>query len=135
MQKILVFIDGSETSLRAVDKAAELAKQGASITALHVFPPRLDRDLVSQFEIEPEDLDAQFARRCIEDAERRFREEGVEASFISKEGPVAEGICAEGERGDYDLILIGGRAGVSAKVYDLAEVVRRKAKLPVEIIY
>lgn len=109
--------------------------EGAHITALHVVPPRLDRDLVSQFEIEPEDLDARFARETLEMAEKRFSDGGVEAKLISKEGPMADVICLEAESGAYDVILMGGRVGVSARVYDLAEIVRKKSKLPVDIIY
>lgn len=130
-----MFIDGSEASLRALDRAVELAKEGAEVTALHVFPPRLDRDLVSQFEIEPEDLDARFAQECLEQAEKRFLEGGVAAKLLSKEGPLVEVICTEGEKGAYDLILIGGRRGVSARVYDLAEMVRKKSSRMVDIIY
>lgn len=132
--RVLVYVDGSDASLRAVDNAIEHAQKGAQVTALHVFPPRLDRDVVSQFEIEPEDLDLKFGKEVLDRVARRMNAAGVEGETILAEGPLAEMIQMRAEEGEFDLILMGARREVGGSLFDLAEIVRRKCDLPVEVV-
>lgn len=132
--KVLVYVDGSDASLRAVDQAIELAKNGAEVTALHVFPPRLDRDVVSHFEIEPADLDLEFGKEVLERAARKLSDAGIEAESRLLEGPLSEVIRTQAEEGGFDLILMGARREVGGANFDLPDVLRRKCSLPVEVI-
>jgi nucleotide-binding universal stress UspA family protein len=131
--KVLVCVDGSDSSFSAVARAIELAKNSAKVTALHVYPPRLDRDVVSHFEIEPEDLDMKFAREVLDRVAEQFRSQGLEAELRYTEGPVAEVICQEAESGGFDLILLGSRNNPLNSHFVLGEIVRRKSRVPVEV--
>lgn len=132
--KVLVYVDGSDASYRALERAVELARQGAGITALHVFPPRLDRDEVSHFEIEPEDMDLKFAREVLARVTARFEQDGLAVGTSLAEGAAAEVIRTEAEEGSFDLILMSARREVGGAPFDLAEIVRRKCSLPVEVV-
>lgn len=132
--KILVFVDGSDSSLRAVERAVAMADDGGELTILYVYPPRLDRDTISQFEIEPEDLDQRFASEIIDRVESILAEAGVRAETRYQQGPVAEVIVEVGRTGKFDLILMGGRQRMTGRLFELAEVVRRKSNLPVEVV-
>jgi nucleotide-binding universal stress UspA family protein len=133
--KILVYVDGSDASFRALDRAIELAKNGEQITAIHVSPPRLDRDTVSQFEYEPEDWDSMFAGEVKERVEARLKEREVNAEVVEREGPLAEMITNFAEEGDYELILIGGRDTTAGRMFDLSEIVRQASSTKVEVVY
>jgi nucleotide-binding universal stress UspA family protein len=131
---VLVYVDGSEASFRAVDRAIQFGKEGSSIAALHVYPPRLDRDVVSQFEIEPEDLDLKFANQVLGEVSERFDRSGVKVDVRMAEGSLTEVIRQQAEEGDFDLILMGARNESGGRPFDLAEIVRRKSALPVEVV-
>jgi nucleotide-binding universal stress UspA family protein len=133
--KILVYVDGSDASMKAIDRAVELANDGAQISALHVSPPRLDRDLVSQFEIEPEDWDAAFAKEVLERVRAKFDEAGVNGETFAEVGPVVEVIREYAESGGYDVVLIGGRDTTVGRLFDLSEIVRQAADVKVEVVH
>lgn len=133
--KLLVYVDGSEASLRAVDRAIEMAKDAdGGISVLHVYPPRLDRDVVSQFEIEPEDLDRKFAREVLDRVSAQFDRAGVKVDLRLQEGALAEVIRTQAEEGGFDLILMGTRNESGGRPFDLAEIVRRKSSISVEVV-
>jgi nucleotide-binding universal stress UspA family protein len=132
--KILVYVDGSDASFRALERAMELAKNGEQITAIQVSPPRLDRDTVSQFEYDPEDWDSMFADEVTEKVKGRLDEGGVNAEVVEREGPIAETITEFAEEGDYDLILIGGRDSTAGRLFDLSEIVRKASSTEVEVV-
>lgn len=131
---VLVYVDGSEASFRAVDRAIQFGKDGGAVTALHVYPPKLDRDVVSQFEIEPEDLDLRFANQVMDEVSKRFDNAGVKVEARLAEGALAEVIRQEAEKGGFELILMGARNESGGRPFDLAEIVRRKIALPVEVV-
>jgi nucleotide-binding universal stress UspA family protein len=133
--KLIVYVDGSDASVLAIDRAIELAeKDGAEVTALHVAPPRLDRELVSQFEVESGDLDARFAEEVLGQARERFESHEVAAKLEFIQGEVAVVICRYAEEGGYERILIGGRDTGGGRLFDLSGIVKRKSSIPVEVI-
>lgn len=132
--RVLVYVDGSDASMNAVERAVEMASEGSQITVLHVAPPRLDRDLVSQFEFESEDLDANFAGDVLRLAKQRFEEKELDVDIVFDQGPVAETICARADEGPYDLILMGARDRTSVNLLDLSEIVARKSAVRVEVV-
>jgi nucleotide-binding universal stress UspA family protein len=131
--KVLVYVDGSDAAMRAVDRAIALAVSGADVLALHVYPPSLDRGLVSAFEIEPEDLDAAFARRVLTAVVERFAARGLVVATLVLIGHRTEMICDYASSHGFELILIGS-SGASRIGVGLAEAVRRRARMTVESV-
>jgi nucleotide-binding universal stress UspA family protein len=131
--KVLVYVDGSDAAMRAVDRAIALAVSGADVLALHVYPPSLDRGLVSAFEIEPEDLDAAFARRVLSAVVERFAARGLVVATLVLIGHRTEMICDFASSHGFELILIGS-SGASRIGVGLAEAVRRRARMTVESV-
>lgn len=128
-----MYVDGSDGALRAVDRAVTMAAGGAEVMALHVHPPRLDRGPVSHFEVEPEDLDAAFARDVLRVVQERFAERGLICDCRVAEGHLTQAISDEAVQGGYDLILIGS-AGPPRIGAGLASAVRRASQVPVEAV-
>jgi nucleotide-binding universal stress UspA family protein len=134
--KILVYVDGSDASMRAIDRAIELANDGNQITALHVSPPRLDRDQISQFEIEPENWDAAFAQDVLDKVRKKFEKADLTVETLAVEGPVVEVIREFAESGAYDVVLIGGRDTTAGRLFDLSEIVRQTTpEIKVEVVH
>jgi nucleotide-binding universal stress UspA family protein len=131
--KVLVYVDGSDAAMRAVDRAVTLAVTGADVLALHVYPPSLDRGFVSAFEIEPEDLDAAFARMVLSAVVERFAARGLVVATLVLIGHRAEVICDYASSHGFELILIGS-SGPSRTGVGLAEAVRRRAPITVESV-
>ena len=111
ISKILVPVDGSENSLRALDQALFLAKStGASITAMHVIesPPtvyvesqKLLNELLANYRKES----AKILDKCKEVAHNQ----GVKLDTVIAEGDAASNINGYAEKESFDLIVIGSR--------------------------
>lgn len=130
--KVLLCVDGSESSLRAGARAMELAREGAEVTALHAYPPRLDRDVVSQFEIEPDDLDERFGESVLQAVAELFRDNGLTVELTMAEGHLVEVIV--GRAKGFDLILVGERPPRGPWQAQLADLIRHRTPVPVEVI-
>lgn len=139
-QKVLVPVDGSMASLRAVDTARQLVEEGAAkeITLMHValnprdviliegFYTRLD---FPQFQEELLEKVNEVAQQILKRAQERLGP-NVTAATRLENGPAAETICEIAEKEHYDLIIIGNRGlnrlqrflmgSVSGKVTSLA---------------
>jgi nucleotide-binding universal stress UspA family protein len=131
--RVLVYVDGSDASMRAVDRAIALGAAGAQLSTLVVIPPKLDRAVVSQFEIEEEDLDARFANEVMSRAAERIECAGQQVTRYIDRGPVVECIVGRGLSGHFDIVLIGRKPG-PRYVADLSDTLRRKPGLPVEVV-
>ena len=111
LSKILVPVDGSENSLRALDHAIYLAKNtGANTTAMNVIenPPtvyvasqKLLNDLLANFRTES----ANILDKCKQIAE----ESDVKIETVIGEGDAASNIIGYAQKGDFDTIIIGRR--------------------------
>ena len=111
LSKLLVPVDGSENSLRALDHAIYLAKKtGANITAMNVIenPPtvyvesqKLLNDLIAKFRAES----ANILDKCKQIAEKS----GVKIETAIGEGDAASTIIGYAEKGNFDTIIIGRR--------------------------
>lgn len=94
-RKILVGVDGSPTSLKAAQRAVELAKEvGAKVTLISV---------------------GEHGRQYVSDASDRFEGSGVEIDTVVDTGDPADVILETAQDGEYDLIAVGnkGMSGVS----------------------
>jgi nucleotide-binding universal stress UspA family protein len=131
--RVLVYVDGSDASTRAVDRAVALAAGGAKVTALVVVPPRLNRAAVSQFEIEEEDLDERFAQEVMTRATERIEEAGQQVAPLIVRGPVVEAIVEHGRSGEFDVVLVGRKPG-ERYVTDLTDTLRRKRGVPIDVV-
>jgi len=97
-RRILVPIDGSENSLKALDLAIDLAKHyGSSIVVVHAKPKNMES------RVDP-----------LEKARKRVEKSGAEVSFKILEYDVNESstvnaILNEIVEGNYDLVVMGAR--------------------------
>jgi nucleotide-binding universal stress UspA family protein len=133
--KILVPVDGSEVSNKAIDAARLLIKEGSAreVTILHVLQPSEvmpfnGLNMPVDYPQFYEELN-KAAKRVLENAEQRMNLK--EQTKIQLEyGPPAEIVCKTAEQEEYDLIIIGNRGlnrlqrvlmgSVSSKVVTLA---------------
>jgi nucleotide-binding universal stress UspA family protein len=109
--KILVPVDGSDNSFRALDQAIFLAKTtGAGLTAMHVIenPPtvyvesqKLLNDLLANYRAES----AKVLDKCKQTADSN----GVPLETVIAEGDAASNITAYAQKEGFDLITIGSR--------------------------
>lgn len=94
-KKLLAGVDGSPTSLKAAQRAVELAKAtGAKVTLISV---------------------GEHGRQHVSDAQDRFEGSGVEIDTIVDVGDPADVILETAADGEYDAIVVGnkGMSGVS----------------------
>jgi nucleotide-binding universal stress UspA family protein len=109
--KILVPVDGSDNSFRALEQAIFLAKgTGASLTAMHVIenPPtvyvesqKLLNELLANYRAES----AKVLDRCKQVAEKS----GVQIETVIAEGDPASSIVGYAHKEGFDQIVIGSR--------------------------
>lgn len=103
MEKILVGIDGSEYSKKALKEAIKLAKKFESaLTVVNVFHPA------------PTPSAHEFSHKILEEAKEVLESEKVTYELVSITGTdPAKAIIDRAVKGKYDLIVIGSR-GVGA---------------------
>ncbi len=106
MLNIVVAYDGSDTAKRALDRAAELAKDGATVTvvsAVHVHPPAgrsagpIDQGEVSE------------RRQELAEAEALLGEKGIKPELVEGHGDPGEVIVDQAKESGADLIVVGTR--------------------------
>lgn len=109
-KKILVAVDGSEVSLRAVDYAAHIAKlEAATLTALHVIP-------VPPFEIlgnmaEYYDQAKKPARKWMKEVEEAASQHGItiKTEILVAAYSILDAVLGYAENQSIDLIVTGTR--------------------------
>ena len=142
LKHILVPVDGSETSLQAVSKAAELAKAfNSEVTAVYVLDPYPFTGVGADFAYgQAQYLSAATAEanKALEDVTERMKDTGVTVKTLVGEGhAIHEGIVRVGENVGADLIVMGshGRRGLEKLVLgSVAQRVLQTAKVPVLVV-
>ncbi len=133
VKKILVPVDGSAYSNRAVEVAADLAKQYQSaVLIVHVIRNlSLPREILAmmakgEFTESRLELLQDSADMMLENATRKFQEVGI-ADIKSEyfEGDPASKIAKYAEQNGADLIVMGGR-GISSEEDSLLGGMARK---------
>lgn len=123
--KIMAAVDGSESSLRAVDHLSFMVGQNPEVklTLFHVIP-RVADYCVIDFKDQKEDIEEIIAkgdRRCIEHfyahVRKKFSEAGIQEDQIEikttrRTVNVGKAITQEAKKGEYGTVVIG-RRGVS----------------------
>jgi nucleotide-binding universal stress UspA family protein len=140
MQKLLVPVDLSPFSEKAVQYAAELARMaGGSLTLLTVI-----NDVLPYYEFFPmEHPPADYFDAMKERARNEMRSlaerhaENVPCDLMVKRGQPAAGIVETASSGNYDLIVMAthGHSGLEhALLGSITEKVLRKAHCPVLVV-
>ncbi|MGQ9544043.1 MAG: universal stress protein [Candidatus Bathyarchaeia archaeon] len=136
MKKILVPVDGSESSNMAVNYACNIAQKfGSEITLLCVTPPPIvlgvEAGVIDYRPIE------ESGRAVIEKAKRMVDSAGLSASTRLETGQVADIILNVAKEEGTDLIVIGSRGLSGVKRFFLGSVsnkVSHHAPCPVLIV-
>lgn len=139
---ILVPVDGSSTSLKAVAKAAGLAKAfGSQVTAVYVLDPYPFTGVGADFAYgQAQYLTAATAEanKALDDVKSSMADSGVTLNTLVGEGhAVHEGIVRVGENVGADLIVMGshGRRGLEKLVLgSVAQRVLQVAHVPVMVV-
>jgi len=122
-QKILVPLDGSEHSLKALEEASQLAKiSSGNITLINVCSllSIMSDPSMSGHDIVPTDAKVsrmiEAVQKCgskiLQDGEQRISATGVHVEKMLVEGHAVREIVRAANEGNFDLIVIGAR-GVS----------------------
>lgn len=136
--KILVAIDGSESSLKALDTAISIAEQQQSQIALIavgkrvVFPSMVGVDLNQINDAMKEEY-----QRILKEAQARADSKALTSMIIYREGDPAQQILELSQKGCYDLIVMGSRGLGALREVILGSVshkVSQLARCPVLII-
>jgi len=148
-KKILVPLDGSEHSMRALDIAIQIAKRfEGKITLIHVYSvsvrpvvvpepatlaPGVPMMAPAEYSKVAEAVKAAGERILAEGVERA-RAQGVEAETILREGHTVQEIVKAAKEGEFNLIVMGARGLSRIKEIILGSVsdgVIRNAPCPV----
>ena len=138
-RRILVPVDFSLTSLRALKIAVPLAKQsGARLLLLHVIEPNpYATGMEGAVLVMPEATVARNAKRQLPQVARRFVPKSVRAISLVAHGRAADVIVETAEQKGADLIVLSthGHTGLARLLMgSTAEQVVRTAKCPVFVV-
>ena len=152
-EKILVPLDGSEHSTRALGKAVEIAKKfGSKITLIHAYsvsvqPIMMPEPTVMSMPGIPvltagevtrvTDAARKAGNNILQDGEAKVKAEDVEVEKLLLEGHAVQEIVRVAKEGNFDLIVMGARGLSKIKVILLGSVsdaVIHHATCPVLIV-
>ena len=108
IRKILVAVDGSETSSKAAENASELAeKYGADLIALYIVPPNIKSSEIF-------DLAKQYGQKIVDEVkhEASAKKLNVQTEVLWDVGSVTKAIVEYAENNNVNLIVLGTR-GIS----------------------
>ncbi|ABS26637.1 universal stress protein [Anaeromyxobacter sp. Fw109-5] len=120
MKRILVAVDGSDSSLKAARMAADIALRfGAKLTLVHVVPKLLlPPDVYGLTIAEVEKEHRAYADRLLEKAVESIEEPSVEVDTAVLYGAPAEAIAETAAATDVGMIVIGSRGhGAVARMF------------------
>lgn len=107
-EKILVPVDGSEHSKRALNEAIKVAKMtGGTITLLHVQPKRVP--LIPPAKPQDKEASQSAAQSILADGKKVVEAEGVSAQTLLLEGNVVDQIVKTAKEGQFGLVVVGAR--------------------------
>ena len=152
-EKVLVPLDGSDHSERALETAIQIAKKfRAKMTLLHVYsvaapaviapepttltPPGVP--VVTSAEVaEMVEAARMIGTRILADGEKKAKSANVKVETVLREGNTVQEIVALAKEGGFDLIVIGAR-GVSRLrellMGSVSEGVIKNAHCPVMVV-
>ncbi len=126
--KILVCIDGSEQSQKAVEKATAVAQspEVEEVAIMHVYEQKLDFSYLPTYEVGPitkDEVTIEDVKRLskmqeelenerniiLTDALKAFEAKNIKARKLLLEGPPAQTILRVAEGEGFDMIVLGSR--------------------------
>ncbi|HMN21908.1 MAG TPA: universal stress protein [Ottowia sp.] len=142
--RLLVPLDGSPTSLLALEHAAALARlSGATVVLLHVIEPLRHSTGFERPKVYIEDVRPRFmatGQALLDEAANRLRDDGIASETVLLESGierVSAQIARQAETSRCDLIILGthGRRGVDRLLLGSdAEQIARTAPVPVMLV-
>lgn len=137
---VAVGTDGSETALKAVDFAIDMAERyGAKLVVISSYVPvdesRLRREQADapadiQWAINPtEDVDA-----ALREVEEKARERGLRTVADAREGDPADVLCAVAEEHNADVLIVGNKGMHRRVLGSVPNTVSHKAPCSVLIV-
>jgi len=107
-KKILVPIDGSEHSGRALQEAIKIAKMtSGAIALIHVHP--IGASVITSSKQPFYQLLLEQCKEQLEEGQRVAKAEGLQVETFLLQGDTVENIVRTAKEGKYDLIVIGAR--------------------------
>ena len=149
---ILVAVDGSEHSRKALNYASELAEKfDGKITLIHVFStvvpltpsmdtvsgPTLTSPASAAIAAKLTEEAKQRGEQVLDEAERVVKQRGISVEKVLREGDAVREIVAVTQEGKFDLVVVGHRGLSRLKELFLGAVsegVSHKAPCPVLIV-
>ena len=136
-ERILVPLDGSENSRKALETAVRIAQQfDGKLTLIHVYS-------TGGLAVSPEPIHAfieairMVGAKILEKEEKKVKAKGVQVETLLREGHVVEEITKACREGKFDLVVIGARGLSKMKEMVLGSVsdgVTRHAYCPVLVV-
>jgi nucleotide-binding universal stress UspA family protein len=146
ISRILVPTDGSETAIKAVKYAADLAKKvGAEVTLLGVIEknfyaaPSLPATAIPTHLTEPiEEYVRQALTEMLKENEKLYNQRGIPVKTVLRSGYPVEEILKEAEKSQADLIVIGSHGKSALKAALLGSVtfgvIHKDSQIPVLVV-
>ena len=107
-QKILVAVDGSEHSNRALHEAINIAKMtDGTVTLIHVVPTKPSVVMSSKEQFS--EMQQNKGEAVLADGKKKAEADGVSAETLLLEGDVVGQVVKTAKEGNFDLIVVGAR--------------------------
>ena len=143
-QKILVPLDGSEHSRRALETSIQLAKKLNSKLALltvysmsNVATPEPELSVVARQSVISRQNVLDSCEEILAEAEQKVRSETIDVETEVAEGNAVDAIVKKSREGKFDLIIMGARGLSTLKkilVGSVSDGVIKNAPCPVLIV-
>ncbi len=137
-QKILVPLDGSVHSGRALEASIELAKKhGSKVSLFTVYSLTGAAGPGRETYLMMVERARDSCRRILAEAEAKVKSEGIEVDTQFKEGDAVQEIVKKSKEGEFDLIVMGARGLSTIKkilIGSVSEGVIKRASCPVLIV-
>lgn len=135
-KKILVPLDGSPNSMRGLDRAIAIAKDGdAEITGFYVFHLPITAGI--KYTAKMKDDAEKKAVKAIGPAMNKTQKAGATFKYKTAGGHTGSEIVKFAEKGKFDMIVVGARGMGGAKEAFLGSTsnyVMHKTKIPVLVV-
>ncbi|MGM0420089.1 MAG: universal stress protein [Bacillota bacterium] len=130
MYKILLAVDGSEHSDKAVERTSRFAKKlDAEITIVNVVPEITASSASAYYAtvqteglLERREAYMERGQKILKEAKEKLAEEGIEANTKIDVGDPADFICDYAEENDFDLIVVADKGLGAVKRFLLGSI-------------